>query len=161
MNDIFTDEFTVTAQILKVQNLIDEKIKFSDELFGDSLIELFHLTNELVTAWSCQGHADKPDWEDPYIMFYATAKGREMLGKAFDLHTKQVRADKDLSKHTVCNSTLTDVIRIGHSPDPSEECFTKVCIWEHKRVKSEAERKFVIDSFVGCLIKILKEGDQE
>lgn len=50
-----------------------------DPLFKDSLLLINQRSIEVVTRYSCQGHADKKHYPDPYVQFLCTKAGEEEL----------------------------------------------------------------------------------
>lgn len=156
MEKVFSPYADIMFNRERIAEMIEERVKFSDSMFGDLFESIYQLTDELTTAWSCQGHPNEEVWNTPYIMFYCTGKGKALVEKAFDNFVKKITPQQ------VIATGLTVTMRLspsydGEIYDIKHNDIVKTLVWGSRSTfDSEKERQAYIDKFSESLINVLK-----
>lgn len=107
------------------QALIDNRM-LSDPMLNKFMMDFHAFGHDAVSAWSCEGHLDRTPIETPYIMFYCTKKGKDLIEGCFDLMNEGL-AQRGIP---VTPNRLTSTVRVA-TVELYKAVNTKVLIWTY------------------------------
>lgn len=118
---------------------------FADPLFEDLFVRLYLKQKDIISAFSCEGHADQPG----YVAFVCTPKGKQELEEVFYLFVQNCLEDD-------MYLAVSMMFNIEHLLFGEEDEITRVVVFRFPEFDGSPEgdelRKLTINFFNSAMI---------